>query len=350
MQPRQEIQVNASRGAYKVLIGRGILQEELPRAVAGTGASRAAVFADSNVAPLHLGHILELLPDAAAHVFPAGESSKNLGTISELLGFLAENQFTRKDIVIALGGGVTGDMAGFTAAVYLRGIRFIQVPTTMLAAIDSSVGGKTGVDLPQGKNLVGAFWQPTAVLCDTALLDTLPERILFDGMAEAVKYGVIRDEALFGMLDSDGCLDGHLQEVVAQCVRIKAEIVSQDEFDRGDRALLNFGHTVGHAVEARSGFAISHGEGVAIGMVAMTRIAEARGWCASGTSERLVHALKRYRLPTELPFGWKELADIMLHDKKRSGDAITIVVPECIGRCVRREIPVKMLSEGLMTR
>ena len=212
MQPRQEIQVNASRGAYKVLIGRGILREELPRAVAGTGASRVAVFADSNVAPLHLGHILELLPDAAAHVFPAGESSKNLGTISELLGFLAENQFTRKDIVIALGGGVTGDMAGFTAAVYLRGIRFIQVPTTMLAAIDSSVGGKTGVDLPQGKNLVGAFWQPTAVLCDTALLDTLPERILFDGMAEAVKYGVIRDEALFGMLDSDGCLDGHLSE------------------------------------------------------------------------------------------------------------------------------------------
>ncbi|MGN0867037.1 MAG: 3-dehydroquinate synthase [Oligosphaeraceae bacterium] len=341
-----QIPVRCSGGTYQVSIGPGALSL-LPQVVSGLGARRVAVITDSNVAPLHADRVRQFLPpDSPLYVFPAGEASKTLGTIAGMLDFLAEAQLTRGDLVVALGGGVAGDMAGFTAAIYLRGIPVVQLPTTLLAAIDSSVGGKTGVDLPQGKNLAGAFWQPSAVLCDTTLMETLPRRILFDGAAEAVKYGMIRDAALFRTLASPRGLQTHLQEVVARCVEIKAEIVAGDEFDRGERALLNFGHTLGHAVERESQFAISHGQAVAIGMVAVTRWAERRGWCPENLHLPLVEALKEYELPTELPYPWERLTAAMLHDKKRRGDRIQLVVPDSLGRCVLKTISVEELRTG----
>ena len=341
-----QIPVRCSRGTYQVSIGPGALSL-LPEVVASLAARRVAVISDSHVAPLHGERVRQFLPpDSPLYVFPAGEASKTLDTIAGMLHFLAEAQLTRGDLVVALGGGVTGDMAGFTAAIYLRGIPVVQLPTTLLAAIDSSVGGKTGVDLPQGKNLAGAFWQPSAVLCDTTLMDTLPQRILFDGTAEAIKYGVIRDAALFHTLAAPGGLQNHLQEVIARCVEIKAEIVAGDEFDRGERALLNFGHTLGHAVERESRFAISHGQAVAIGMVAVTRWAERRGWCPKDLHLPLVEALKEYDLPTELPYPWEQLTEAMLHDKKRKGDRIQLVVPESLGRCVLKTISVEELRNG----
>ncbi len=346
MAPLSQIPVRCSRGTYQVTIGPGALSL-LPQVVSKLGARRVAVITDSHVAPLHGERVRQFLPpETPLYVFPAGEASKTLETIGGMLHFLAEAQLTRGDLVVALGGGVTGDMAGFSAAIYLRGIPVVQLPTTLLAAIDSSVGGKTGVDLPQGKNLAGAFWQPSAVLCDTTLMETLPQRILFDGTAEAVKYGMIRDAALFRTLAAPSGLQNHLQEVIARCAEIKAEIVAGDEFDRGERALLNFGHTLGHAVERESQFAISHGQAVAIGMVAVTRWAERRGWCPENLHLPLVEALKEYALPTELPYPWERLTSAMLHDKKRRGDHIQLVVPESLGRCVLKTISVEELQRG----
>ncbi len=347
METLSRIPVHCSGGDYQVAIGRGALSL-LPGLAARLGAPRVAVITDSNVAPLHLQRVMGLLPrGAASYVFPAGEASKNLSSIAGMLDFLANAQLTRSDLVVALGGGVAGDMAGFTAAIYLRGIRVVQIPTTLLAAIDSSVGGKTGVDLPHGKNLAGAFWQPSGVLCDTGLLETLPRRILFDGVAEAVKYGVIRDAELFRTLSTPNGLQEHLREIIARCVEIKAEIVAGDEFDRGDRALLNFGHTIGHAVERRSHFGISHGQAVAIGMAAITRMSERLGWCREPELHlALEKTLRQYELPVALPYPWEELVEAMLHDKKRSGDSLSLVVPETLGRCVLRRVPVSQIREG----
>lgn len=333
-----EIIVHASSGRYAVTIGAGV-RKKLPEIVGALSPQRVAVVADQALAESHLPTVASLVPGEVHTVtFPGGEGHKNLASVARLLEFLAERNFTRSDLVVALGGGITGDVAGFTAATYLRGIRVIQMPTTFLSAIDSSVGGKTGVNLPQGKNLCGAFWQPSAVLCDVDFLQTLPRRILLDGVAEAVKCGMIRDEALFELLEKPDALETSLEEVIARCVALKADVVAGDEFDRGDRALLNFGHTIGHAVEKCTNFAIPHGQAVAIGMVRMTQIAEAQGWCAPGCAERLCAVLRHYELPTEVPGDWQALLATMAHDKKRSGDTLTIVTPERIGHCVRRTI------------
>ena len=334
----REIIVNVSSGRYVVSIGAGV-RKQLPEVVAGLSPHRVAIVADQALAKTHLPVVASLLSGEAHTVtFPGGEEHKTLDSVARLLEFLAERNFTRSDLVVALGGGITGDVAGFAAATYLRGIRVVQMPTTFLSAIDSSVGGKTGVNLPQGKNLCGAFWQPSAVLCDTDFLQTLPRRILLDGVAEAVKCGMIRDMALFELLEKPGALENSLEEVIARCVALKADVVAGDEFDRGDRALLNFGHTIGHAVEKCTDFAIPHGQAVAIGMARMTRIAEARGWCEPGCAERLFAVLQHYELPTDIPCDWQALLAAMAHDKKCSGDTLTIVTPERIGCCVRRTI------------
>ena len=346
------IPVHTSRGQYEVRIESGLLARtgaEL-RAHVAPPPARVAVVTDSNVAPLHLPRVMQSLAeagfDAAFHIFPAGEASKTLATAAAILDFLARERFTRTDLVLALGGGVVGDVAGFAAAIYLRGVRVVQVPTTFLAAIDSSVGGKTAVDLPAGKNLCGAFWQPARVLCDPEALATLPPEILHDGCAEAIKYGVIADRPLFDLL-ADGNLAPRLEEVVARCVGIKAEIVARDEFDRGDRALLNFGHTIGHAIEKCSNFAISHGAAVGIGMVRIAEIAARQGWSKEDCAPAIAAALRRYSLPVSTSFTPADLLPAMLSDKKRAGGEITLVVPEAIGRCVRHPVPVAELKELL---
>jgi 3-dehydroquinate synthase len=275
--------------------------------------------------------------------FPQGERSKNIENLGRLLEFMAQREVTRSDLVVALGGGVTGDLAGFAAAVYLRGVRYVQIPTTLLAAVDSSVGGKTAVNLAAGKNLAGAFHQPELVVCDPDVFRTLDKEVFDDGMAEAVKYGVIADRGLFDAIAAGRSRDG-LEELVAACVAVKAQIVGEDEFENGVRQLLNFGHTVGHAVEKCSDFTVRHGQAVAIGMVLAARASERLGLSEESCSGEIRRVLEKTGLPTRSPFGPDELSAAACSDKKRRGGRITLVVPRRIGKCFLHNIPVSELT------
>ena len=339
------IPVNTSP-AYAVTIGPGLLRQcgRLVREV--ISPCRAAVITDSAVGPLYLDAVEAGLAEAGFAVsvftFPAGEGSKTMETLSSILEFLVGERLTRTDCVIALGGGVTGDMAGFAAAVYLRGIRYVQLPTTLLSAVDSSVGGKTAIDLRAGKNLAGAFLQPAAVLCDTDCLKTLPAAVFAGGAAEAVKTGVLCDESLFALFET-GRLTAAPEEVIARCVAYKAGVVERDEREQGERKLLNLGHTIGHAIEKCSNYTIPHGQAVAAGLAMMARSAEALGWTAEPIARRIASALSALGLPTGMDYSPEALAEAALSDKKRAGDDITIVVPEKIGRCALKKLPVTEL-------
>ena len=326
------VKINAST-PYDVIIGTELLHNCGALAARVVKPCKACIVTDDTVASFYLDRVKASLSlagyEAVSFVFPHGEASKNTATLIELLEFLAEERLTRSDCMVALGGGVVGDMCGFASAVYLRGIKFIQIPTTLLAAVDSSVGGKTGVDLVAGKNLAGAFHQPSLVICDYTTLDTLTESIFADGCAEVIKYGVINDKAFFERLSSG--IRPQLESVIADCVRNKRDVVEEDEFDSGKRQLLNLGHTVGHAIEACSDFGISHGSAVAIGMVTVMRAAVKNGVCPEADLDALICALRREKLPTECPFGADELFAAATADKKRQGDKITLVVPYSIG-------------------
>lgn len=330
---------------YQVTVGPGLLRTCGPRLQEVLSPCRIAVITDSHVAPLYLERVCESLQSAGfsvvSRVVPAGEQHKTMATLAQLLEFLAEEHLTRTDCVAALGGGVIGDMAGFAAAVYLRGIRCVQLPTTLLSAVDSSVGGKTAVDLSAGKNLAGAFFQPAAVLCDTDCLSTLPPEILADGAAEAIKTGVLCDESLFSLFES-GSLN--LPEIITRCVTYKAGVVERDPTEQGERKLLNLGHTVGHAIERCSGFAIPHGHAVAAGLAIIARAAETRGWTDGPLAERITACLVQNGLPTGTDYSAEALAQAALSDKKRAGDTITVVVPRQIGVCELRKLPVSQLQ------
>lgn len=345
-------QVRIKTGApYDVLIGGRLLRETGALVGARLAPCRAVLVTDSNVAPLYAGTVEESLRAAGfavtRHVFPAGEAGKNIETLTGILTALADAGLTRTDLVVALGGGVTGDMAGLAASLYLRGVRYVQLPTTLLAAVDSSVGGKTAIDFAGRKNIVGAFYQPSLVICDTDTFGTLTPEIYRDGLAESVKYGVICDAALFERFASEKTLD--IEEIVARCVAIKGDIVAQDEHDTGLRQLLNFGHTPGHAIEACSRYGVSHGHAVATGMLIMARAAQRAGICRDDTVPRLARVLQTFGLPVGTPYTAAELASAALADKKRRGDGITLVVPERLGSCVLHRIPVAEL-EGFFAR
>ena len=328
------VKVNAST-SYDIIIGENLLDGLGEKAKAVTNARRACIVTDTAVDALYAERAeISLVKsgfDVIKFVIEQGEASKNTQNLVKLLEFLAENRLTRSDIVVALGGGVVGDLAGFAAAVYLRGIDFIQVPTTLLAMVDSSVGGKTAVDLRAGKNLAGAFHQPILVLCDVKTLDTLSDDVFSDGCAEVIKYGVINDRALFDSLKNG--IKSNIEPVIRECVQHKADIVAEDEFDKGARQLLNLGHTVGHAIEKLSDFEISHGRAVAMGMAIVTRIAVSLGICPASDLNELVELLKTNRLSTECGFSASALADIATADKKREGDSINLIVPYGIGDC-----------------
>ena len=332
---------------YDVTIGPGLLKECDRRLREAVPLCHMAVVTDSSVAPLYLETVKTSLSQAgyrvSAYVFPAGEGSKNFDTLSHILEFLAEEHLTRTDCVAALGGGVTGDMAGLAAALYLRGVSYVQLPTTLLAAVDSSVGGKTAIDLRAGKNLAGAFMQPAAVLCDTNCLKTLPPDVFADGAAEAIKTGVLCDESLFALFE-DGTLAAAPEEVIARCVAFKAGVVERDEKEQGERKLLNLGHTVGHAIEKCSNFTIPHGHAVAAGLAIMARAAERLGWTDRPAAGRIAACLEKNRLPIRTGFEARALALAALFDKKRAGDSITIVVPKAIGRCELKKMPVTELE------
>ena len=341
-----KVSVNASR-KYDIIIGEGLLDEAGKLCKEAIGECRVCVITDDTVNALYYDRLAASLESAGysplRFVFTHGEGSKHIGTITDILESCAENRLTRSDCLIALGGGVVGDMTGFAAAIYLRGIRFVQIPTTVLAAVDSSVGGKTGVDLRAGKNLCGAFHQPSLVICDCRTTDTLPPEIFADGCAEVIKYGVINDRAFFDSLKSG--IRPQLELVIAECVRNKARIVAEDEFDKGARQLLNLGHTVGHAIELCSELTISHGSAVAIGMVIVTRASVNMGLCPESDLCELISLLKANSLPTQCPYGASELAAVASADKKRSGASISAVLPYSIGDSRLYKIPVTELQE-----
>lgn len=329
---------------YEVLIGSGLLQKAGEAVKKVISPCKAAIVTDSTVVHLYEETVRKSLTEAGfsvcTFVFPAGEASKNMHTLSHLLEFLAKEEMTRTDMIVALGGGVTGDLAGFGAAVYLRGIPFVQIPTTFLAAIDSSVGGKTAVDLEAGKNLAGAFYQPKLVLCDTDVLQTLPEVVFADGIAEALKYGVLGDAALFEKI-AGGDFRQDLEEIIETCVSMKRDVVEEDEFDTGKRQLLNLGHTFGHAIEQKSHFQMTHGHAVAIGMHLIAKAAEAKGIAEKGTAAAIAKALEQNQLPKETEFSPAEVAEGTLRDKKRRGGTISFVFPKKIGACEIVKIPVE---------
>lgn len=329
---------------YEVLIGSGLLQKAGEAVKKVISPCKAAIVTDSTVVHLYEETVRQSLTEAGfsvcTFVFPAGEASKNIHTLSHLLEFLAKEEMTRTDMIVALGGGVTGDLAGFGAAVYLRGIPFVQIPTTFLAAIDSSVGGKTAVDLEAGKNLAGAFYQPKLVLCDTDVLQTLPEVVFADGIAEALKYGVLGDAALFEKI-AGGDFRQDLEEIIETCVSMKRDVVEEDEFDTGKRQLLNLGHTFGHAIEQKSHFQMTHGHAVAIGMHLIAKAAEAKGIAEKGTAAAIAKALEQNQLPKETEFSPAEVAEGTLRDKKRRGGTISFVFPKKIGACEIVKIPVE---------
>ncbi len=332
------VTVQASK-TYDVKIGKGILDtigSELTQIAKG----KVMVITDENVAPLYLGRVYRSLTQAGFAVstfsVPSGEESKALKYYVNLLELIAEKGLTRSDTLIALGGGVVGDLTGFVAASYLRGISFVQIPTTLLAMVDSSVGGKTAVNLRAGKNLAGAFHQPSLVLCDTELLDTLSDEVFRCGCAEMIKTAILFDRELFDHLQSKG-INFHREWAITRCIQWKRQVVCADEFDRGQRQLLNLGHTVGHAIEALTEYDTPHGYAVAAGCCIFAR-------AFAKEPREIVECFRTFGLPTDSYFSPKVLAGGALTDKKRQGDTITLVIPVEIGKCELRKVPVSELE------
>lgn len=338
----------AASKTYDIRIGEGVLSQLGQWAAELGKAKNICIVSETTVYPLHGQKVKSVLENAGFRVetfiFPAGEASKNGNTYLTLLNFLAEKKLTRSDLIVALGGGVVGDLAGFAAATYQRGIRFIQLPTTLLAAVDSSVGGKTAIDLPTGKNMAGAFCQPSLVVCDIDCLNTLPQDIFIDGCAEVIKYGILYDKAFFDYLAETG-LNFDREKVIKRCVELKRDVVMEDEFDTGSRMKLNLGHTLGHGVEAKSNFTLSHGKSVAIGMAMISRIAARKSWLSQSDCHRISEILAAYGLPLHSGFSPKEIADFALSDKKRSGGTVSLIVPRTIGSCDIMPTPVESLTE-----
>lgn len=329
------ITVNAS-SCYNIHIGSGILKNIGSEIRKICQSEKICIVSESNVFPLYGSIVADSLRTSGfsviTYIFEAGEEQKNTFTYISLLNFLAENKLTRSDLIVALGGGVTGDLAGFAAATYLRGIPFVQVPTTLLAAVDSSVGGKTAIDLPSGKNLAGAFYQPRLVLFDIDVLNSLPLDTFTDGCAEIIKYAILYDPELFAHLETSG-LHFDRERVVSRCVELKRDVVVEDEFDTGVRKKLNLGHTIGHGVEARSSFLLSHGKSVAIGTAIVTRAAVENNLCDINTCKRILTLLKKFNLPISTEYPVDDIYHYTLSDKKRSGKRIDLIVPVEIGNC-----------------
>jgi len=339
----ETIQVGLGERSYPILIGKGILQHLGVSLQTANIAKRYAIISDNQVAALYGRQVLDALHQAGIVgellTFPHGEASKHLNTIGALASRLAEQGFDRGDGLIALGGGVTGDITGFLASIYMRGIPFVQIPTSLLAQVDSSVGGKTGVDLPQGKNLIGTFYQPRAVFIDTEVLRTLPQEEFFGGMAEVIKYGASIDAGFFVWLGQNReailALDpAVIVPMIRRCCEMKAAVVEQDERESGLRRILNFGHTIGHAVEAASGYQLIHGFAVAIGMRAVAELAVRSGIADPSVPQRIVQLLQAYNLPTEIPSEYDRttLRTYLNTDKKTLGGRVFFVLPEQIGK------------------
>ena len=333
---------------YDILIERGLLaragtlcKAALPR------ARKLAVVTDANVGPLYAQQVKTSLEQAGFAVqvttLPAGEHTKCMENLSALWESFMTFGLTRTDAVVALGGGVIGDLAGFAASTVLRGVDFVQIPTTLLAQVDSSVGGKVAIDLKAGKNLAGAFWQPKLVLMDPDVLNTLDDKTFADGMAEVIKYGCIRDGAFFAFLEqhpSRAKIMAEIEYILYTCCNLKQEVVIEDERDTGVRMLLNFGHTVGHAYELAGNYELwTHGQAVAAGMVKAARLGLALGVTPDGTPQRITALLERFGLPTAIDCTHRQYADAIGLDKKGSGENISLILLEAVGKAIARKMP-----------
>ena len=339
------VTVGLGERSYPIMIGRNVLERIGAYLSIHPIGNRYCIVSDDNVASLYGQDLLESLKKKGIGVeqitFPQGEANKNLQTVADLASQLAGLRFDRGDALIALGGGVAGDIAGFLASMYMRGIPFVQVPTTLLAQVDSSVGGKTGVDLPEGKNLVGAFYQPRAVFIDPDVLATLPREELLGGLAEVIKYGVIWDREFFDFLETErekilSLQDEALLPMLARCCEIKAQVVEEDEREGGLRRILNFGHTIGHAVEAASNFRLIHGLAISIGMRAAADLAVRGGYFQPGEAERIRLLLKDYGLPVTIPDDLDRslIREFLQRDKKNVAGKIFFVLPTTIGKVI----------------
>ena len=320
---------------YEIFIEKGLLKDCGKYVSVVSKAKKIAIVTETNVAPLYLDTVKGCIEnegfEVVSYIFPAGEGSKTTETVVGIVEFLAENGLTREDMVVALGGGVCGDMAGFAAAIYLRGIKFVQIPTTLLSQVDSSVGGKTGVDLPQGKNLCGAFHQPALVLIDPDVLETLSPHFFSDGMGEVIKYGCIKSKVLFERIETENVKD-FIEDLIYDCVNIKRGVVERDEKEAGERALLNFGHTAGHAIEKLHNFTdISHGEAIGVGMVMISEAGERIGLTERGTTDRIRKVLEKYNMKTEVENSVTDIIGAMYHDKKRTGSGIKFIMLHSLG-------------------
>ncbi len=327
---------------YNIFIGEGLLSRTAELVSRLGLGKRAMIVSDDTVASLYLEKLKDNLRcggyDVYSFVFPHGESSKCASTYLSLLDALAEAHFSRSDSVFALGGGVVGDLAGFAAATYMRGVRFVGIPTTLLACVDSSVGGKTAIDIMAGKNLVGAFWQPSAVICDPTLLDTLPSEYFSDGMAEVIKYAMISDASLFDII-LGGKAKENIAEIISRCVEIKRDIVEADEREGSIRAILNFGHTAAHSIETESNFEISHGRAVGMGMAIIVAASACLGLCTHKDYQTLCEALSDNALTAECPYSAETLYTHALSDKKAGADFISLIMCRGVGKCEIRKTP-----------
>lgn len=343
----EKVRVTASK-EYNVHIGSGFLDNVGEMMASIKRPCRAVIVSDDNVYSLYGEKVKSSLEKSGFTVFeytvPHGENSKSVENFINIQEYCAENNITRTDLFVALGGGVVGDLTGFVASTYLRGVDFVQIPTTVLSMVDSSVGGKTAINLNAGKNLCGAFHQPIAVFADCETLGTLPDEIFNEGCAEIIKYGMILDGEFLSFL-KDNDIKENVEYVIKRCVEIKRDIVNRDEFEKGERKLLNFGHTLGHAIEKCSNLTISHGNAVAIGMVIATKGAFELGLSYDDYSDVLLPILKKNKLPTTCNFSADELYKVTLTDKKRSRDVISLIVPEEYGLCKIHKISVEQLKD-----
>ncbi len=352
----KKISVNASR-KYDVIMEHGMLGRtgRYIRDVLGKDPSsvKLCIVTDETVDRLYGGedHTLQQSLRSAGYdvykyVFPGGEENKNISTIGSILNYLADNRFSRSDMLLALGGGITGDVTGFAAASFLRGVEFIQIPTSLLAVVDSSVGGKTGVNLDAGKNLAGAFWQPSAVLFDPDVLGTLSDDLKLDGIAEAVKAGIIGDPDITGAIRNGMKIQDadFLTDIAAMAVEVKRRVVEEDERESGVRQLLNLGHTPAHAIEKCSSYSIRHGHAVAIGMAIIARAAAALGWTDKKCCDNMTEVLTKSGFSLDCPYSAAQLAEAALGDKKVRGSMITLVIPQDNG-CTLKKVPTDRLEE-----
>lgn len=332
-----KLTVNLGENSYPIYIENGILAQAgmyIPQVFSG---KKIMIISDDKVFPLYGEKLVQALGEYECHtlVLPHGESTKSFQTLPEIYAAMLEAKISRSDLVIALGGGVMGDLVGFAASSYMRGVKLVQIPTSLLAQVDSSVGGKVAVDLPQGKNLVGAFYHPKMVLIDPDVLETLPKHFINDGMGEVIKYGCIKDAELFEKLCAHNSFDElkpELTEIIARCVDIKRIVVENDQFDFGERMLLNFGHTMAHTIEQYFQYEReSHGEAVGIGMYQITKIAEKKGLTSAGCAEKIKEVLEKYGLPYECKVQMEELTGAIKLDKKNLNNHLNVVLLHEIG-------------------